>query len=223
MELSASVQLNSFIPEKPATFYAPEAETHHTHHLGEHSEGNIKTVPTPSAMSADMMIDTPLNSFGGMMPHVQSEQHGDPDGIDIIKPPPLSRESEHAAAPSVVTKKRKLPFRVPQAVKKTAAGKSAVSDRKAPERKTASKKGKVKEPLMLPLEYAKKVQAEEDERRAAREMRRGDRTGPESPAPFLRGKMIYFYGGDLNFAGVSTRKRMLKVCISRLCDPFIWR
>ncbi|PCH43258.1 hypothetical protein WOLCODRAFT_132716 [Wolfiporia cocos MD-104 SS10] len=65
----------------------------------------------------------------------------------------------------------------------------------------APKKGKTRKTkeLVTPLEYAKRLQAKLAE----------DQANGKSPASHtLRGKRIYYFGGDMNYAGESTRGRM---------------
>ncbi|CDO76332.1 hypothetical protein BN946_scf184795.g3 [Trametes cinnabarina] len=67
--------------------------------------------------------------------------------------------------------------------------------------KTArTKKGKTKKELITPLEYAQRLQAHISEQ-AAKKKKLSDK-------PFLKGKRIFYYGGDLNYAGPQTRNRM---------------
>ncbi|KAI0350568.1 hypothetical protein OH77DRAFT_1412881 [Trametes cingulata] len=54
--------------------------------------------------------------------------------------------------------------------------------------------------LITPLEYAQKLQAQFSEPAAGRKK--------HSDKPFLKGKRIFYYGGDLNYAGPQTRNRM---------------
>ncbi|KAI0369528.1 hypothetical protein BV20DRAFT_1053124 [Pilatotrama ljubarskyi] len=62
-------------------------------------------------------------------------------------------------------------------------------------------KGRKKEKeLITPLEYAQKLQAQFSEPATGRKK--------HSDKPFLKGKHIFYYGGDLNYAGLQTRNRM---------------
>ncbi|KAH9886677.1 hypothetical protein C8Q73DRAFT_714869 [Cubamyces lactineus] len=62
-------------------------------------------------------------------------------------------------------------------------------------------KGKKKEKVLYtPLEYAQKLQAQLSEQAAGKKK--------QSDKPFLKGKRIFYYGGDLNYASGQTRNRM---------------
>ena len=62
-------------------------------------------------------------------------------------------------------------------------------------------KGKKKEKVLYtPLEYAQKLQAQLSEQAAGQKK--------QSDKPFLKGKRIFYYGGDLNYASGQTRNRM---------------
>ncbi|KAI0633115.1 hypothetical protein C8Q77DRAFT_1059005 [Trametes polyzona] len=81
------------------------------------------------------------------------------------------------------------------------APKAAANVAKRQAAKAAKGKGRKKEKaLITPLEYAKKLQAQFSEQAAVRKK--------QSDKPFLRGKRIFYYGGDLNYAGAQTRNRM---------------
>lgn len=67
--------------------------------------------------------------------------------------------------------------------------------------KTAKVKGRKKKELITPLEYARKLQAQLSELAAPSRKKQSDN-------PFLQGKRIFYYGGDLNYAGPQTRNRM---------------
>ncbi|KAJ2989632.1 hypothetical protein NUW54_g8721 [Trametes sanguinea] len=71
---------------------------------------------------------------------------------------------------------------------------------KGDSKKTVKAKGKGKKELITPLEYAERLQARFSEQ-AAKKKKRSDK-------PFLKGKRIFYYGGDLNYAGPQTRNRM---------------
>ncbi|KAI0651056.1 hypothetical protein C8Q79DRAFT_931196 [Trametes meyenii] len=66
--------------------------------------------------------------------------------------------------------------------------------------KSVKGKRKKEKGLITPLEYAQKLQAQLSERAAGRKK--------QSEKPFLKGKRIFYYGGDLNYAGKQTRNRM---------------
>ncbi|KAI0819428.1 hypothetical protein BC628DRAFT_1402467 [Trametes gibbosa] len=66
--------------------------------------------------------------------------------------------------------------------------------------KGAKQKGKKEKMLFTPLEYAQKLQAQLSESAARR--------GKQADKPFLKGKRIFYYGSDLNYAGSQTRNRM---------------
>ncbi|KAI0325262.1 hypothetical protein GY45DRAFT_1330494 [Cubamyces sp. BRFM 1775] len=62
-------------------------------------------------------------------------------------------------------------------------------------------KGRKKEKVLYtPLEYAQKLQAQLSEQAAGKKK--------QSDKPFLKGKRIFYYGGDLNYASGQTRNRM---------------
>ncbi len=68
--------------------------------------------------------------------------------------------------------------------------------------KTAKVKGRKKaKELITPLEYARKLQAQFSELAAPSRKKQADK-------PFLQGKRIFYYGGDLNYAGPQTCNRM---------------
>lgn len=67
--------------------------------------------------------------------------------------------------------------------------------------KAAKGKGKKKEKVLVtPLEYAQKLQAQLSELAGGKKK--------QADKPFLKGKRIFYYGGDLNYAGPQTRNRM---------------
>ncbi|KAL7278780.1 hypothetical protein ACG7TL_007789 [Trametes sanguinea] len=66
--------------------------------------------------------------------------------------------------------------------------------------KAVKTKGKGKKELITPLEYAERLQAGFSEQ-AVKKKKHSDK-------PFLKGKRIFYYGGDLNYAGPQTRNRM---------------
>ncbi|KAH9929394.1 uncharacterized protein B0H18DRAFT_996945 [Fomitopsis serialis] len=61
------------------------------------------------------------------------------------------------------------------------------------------KSGKKKRELVTPLEYAQRLQDQLSEMAATRKSR---------VSPYLRGKRIYYYGGDMKYASEETRGRM---------------
>ncbi|EIW56377.1 uncharacterized protein TRAVEDRAFT_59518 [Trametes versicolor FP-101664 SS1] len=66
----------------------------------------------------------------------------------------------------------------------------------------AGSRGRKKEKgLITPLEYARKLQAQFSELAAPSRRKQADK-------PFLQGKRIFYYGGDLNYAGPQTCNRM---------------
>ena len=93
---------------------------------------------------------------------------------------------------------------------KTTATAAAQKPKQQVQQKGKGKGKKEKEPRYTPSEYAKVIQAQ------MAELQKNGTKGKGKVVPFLKGKRIYFHGGDLNMAGESTRKRMKLVRIRLL-------
>ena len=79
-------------------------------------------------------------------------------------------------------------------------GKTAMSGKRVTAKSRKEKERAEKKMRYTPLEYAKKIQeryADEAERAKLKRYKQ-----------FLRGKRVYFYGADFNYAGQTTKNKM---------------
>ena len=132
----------------------------------------------------------------------------DMDCSNVTSPPNTPFVQDAAVRAGVAAKKRKFvePAK-PAAIKRTETGKAA-SDRQASAQPSRSNLKKGKEPSMIPSEYAKKIQAAYSAQREASDANTPAKPRSSKYRQFLKGKRIYFYGGDHSIAGVSTRNKM---------------
>lgn len=128
--------------------------------------------------------------------------------VSIIPPPQtFSRRSTLADCSDITSPPNSAP--APAASSSVLLGKASgsgnaprITKPKREPTKTAKVKGRKKEKgLITPLEYARKLQAQFSELAAPSRKKQADK-------PFLQGRRIFYYGGDLNYAGPQTRNRM---------------
>jgi len=135
----------------------------------------------------------------------------DASGVSMTAPPPLelpttssSRASKkNQANASIPNLKPPIPP-LEKAPKKVQI--APQSSAKKPNEKKQTGKSKTKPPLMTPLEYAQKLQDDSPS------MSTG---GKNSVYKYLKGKTIFYTGGDMQYAGERTRKRMDFVSTNR--------
>ena len=135
----------------------------------------------------------------------------DASGVSMTAPPPLelpttssSRASKkNQANASIPNLKPSSPI-LERASKKVQI--APQSSAKKPNEKKQTGKSKTKPPLMTPLEYAQKLQDDNPS------MSTG---GKNSVYKYLKGKTIFYTGGDMQYAGERTRKRMDFVSTNR--------
>ncbi|OSD00718.1 hypothetical protein PYCCODRAFT_1453154 [Trametes coccinea BRFM310] len=131
-----------------------------------------------------------------------------PRGKEPAIPPPLAyhRRSTVADCSNITTPPRSGPgASVPETARAKTLSTTGVrrNNGNATKRvttKAVKTKGKGKKELITPLEYAERLQAGFSEQ-AVKKKKHSDK-------PFLKGKRIFYYGGDLNYAGPQTRNRM---------------
>ncbi|KAI0659500.1 hypothetical protein C8Q70DRAFT_915132 [Cubamyces menziesii] len=133
----------------------------------------------------------PFNAHGTSAPLTSHRRATVGDCSEITSPP---KSAPSAPSPGV-----------PQAGPSSAVSGTRIA-RNATKRASAKPtvrvgKGKKKEKVLYtPLEYAQKLQAQLSEQAAVQKK--------QSDKPFLKGKRIFYYGGDLNYASGQTRNRM---------------
>ncbi|KAI0714218.1 hypothetical protein C8T65DRAFT_694947 [Cerioporus squamosus] len=150
-------------------------------------------LPTSSASSSDVHIDGQKRPSGVRELKVDSgSRHDAPRDCSNITTPPNTAPESVAPVSKGPAGKTTAATRPREPEERAIAGRNTAAAKKP-------KGKKDKEPRYTPSEYAKVLQA-----RFA-ELQQGGKT---KVPQFLRGKRIYFYGGDLNTATEATRRRM---------------
>ncbi|RPD63457.1 hypothetical protein L227DRAFT_572605 [Lentinus tigrinus ALCF2SS1-6] len=182
---------------QPAALSAIE---HVTRARGGASTGSAgkSELQTSPASSADVHIDGQKRPGGVKESNHAGGSHRDaPADCSNITTPPSTAPEPVAPVSKVPAGKAKARARAQarEPAKPVTLGRSVPAA--PPKGKGRGKKEKP--PRYTPSEYAKVIQAQ------FAELRRG---GKNKPLQFLRGKRIFFYGGDFNMAGEATRNRM---------------
>ncbi|KZT01837.1 uncharacterized protein LAESUDRAFT_745291 [Laetiporus sulphureus 93-53] len=129
--------------------------------------------------------------------HASSSGPGRPNKVVIL--PETHAAQRHAADSSTVT----TPPHSASAAGEKLPSTRVVLARSAAQSKNdqawSTKKGKAKKELITPLDYAQRLLSALADAEARLRV---------SSTPFLKGKRIYYYGGDMKYASEETRKRM---------------
>lgn len=120
-------------------------------------------------------------------------RHDAPGDCSNITTPPSTAPDPVIPVSKGASGKGKAAARPREPAKRATAGRSSTAAKK-------TKGQKQKEPKYTLSEYAKMLQAQA----TAQPQQGGKRKLPQ----FLKGRRIYFYGGDFNFVGQSTRSKM---------------